>query len=421
MRPARIPQTPTSPRSLLRRARDGAARAFTLIELLVVIAIIALLVSILLPGLAAARDAAKSIVCANTVRQLGLAASGYASDYREAIVGAPYTSGYDVLLPRSASQINQAGSKAVAPPAPGYTKTGPSYYNGIAIQGWDWIGPLAVTSGWSTSMKKVGPDTYNAGNMDVARSAQLELYRTLAPVQCPSNRITSLPYRSGQGAKVQIGPFIQGKMLSYSMCSAFTGTEDDSEPSAGGSGVWLGLNVGWNFSSGRTDRRGYIPRMDKLGLPSRRVAFFDSAKFSTKDTAPDHDVGFIGPSEGGYGGMFADVGGWSIFSRALNRELAPGELGNRLWGQGSFFDARLWSFRHGSKRASGGAGQVFRANLGFFDGHAETLSDPDVTDPDLWLPSNTRIGDFANFWETAKARWPKKTTTNSSSTPYIVP
>ena len=54
---------------------------FTLIELLVVIAIIALLVSILLPSLSRAKEAAKMAVCASSLRGIGMAATMYASDY----------------------------------------------------------------------------------------------------------------------------------------------------------------------------------------------------------------------------------------------------------------------------------------------------------------------------------------------------
>jgi prepilin-type N-terminal cleavage/methylation domain-containing protein/prepilin-type processing-associated H-X9-DG protein len=62
--------------------RSGLSRAFTLIELLVVIAVIALLVGILLPALAASREAAKTTLCGSNVRQLAMASVGYCADSR---------------------------------------------------------------------------------------------------------------------------------------------------------------------------------------------------------------------------------------------------------------------------------------------------------------------------------------------------
>ena len=55
-------------------------KAFTLIELLVVIAIIALLLSIVIPSVAKAKDYAKRTICMNGLRQTGLGLRLYAED-----------------------------------------------------------------------------------------------------------------------------------------------------------------------------------------------------------------------------------------------------------------------------------------------------------------------------------------------------
>ena len=67
---------------------------FTLVELLVVIAIIAVLVGVLLPALAGARDQSKRVKCQSNLRTIGHGVEFYLADNRDVFPEAPF---YGVL------------------------------------------------------------------------------------------------------------------------------------------------------------------------------------------------------------------------------------------------------------------------------------------------------------------------------------
>jgi prepilin-type N-terminal cleavage/methylation domain-containing protein len=79
----------------------GRPRGFSLVELLVVITIIGILVSLLLPAVQSAREAARKTSCANNQRQLAVALMNYSDTFKAfppgAIGGWGYSWGANIL------------------------------------------------------------------------------------------------------------------------------------------------------------------------------------------------------------------------------------------------------------------------------------------------------------------------------------
>jgi prepilin-type processing-associated H-X9-DG protein/prepilin-type N-terminal cleavage/methylation domain-containing protein len=84
--------------------RSRMTRGFTVVELLVVILIIALLIAILLPALARAREASRTIACANNLRNIGQAVFLYA-DRSGGAMPSVYSNTFAYIAPFLGEQV----------------------------------------------------------------------------------------------------------------------------------------------------------------------------------------------------------------------------------------------------------------------------------------------------------------------------
>lgn len=334
------------------RSRIG----FTLIELLVVISIIALLVSLLLPALSSARRTGQRVACMATLRSMAQGMQNYAADNDDAIMGGPGTSGLALINQRT-GQLPAAGA-------------------GHLLQRWDFYGPLAQQ--WGLPIPE-------ARGTNPTAAERFKALRGAPGLLCKANDFLARPFA---GANAGVGRMISYNTIRWPLFIRATNAANAGMPS------YDSVGTSW-YNNSFTDTQlpnSWRPVVSRMGVAASKVYCADGARYSDVSTAPDVDLSV----NAAWGGAFSDGGPHMKLSKSWDRSFAPGN-GSNFAARST--DARAYAFRHASGAAPpGAAGNAYKINLVFFDGHAETQGDLTASNPHQYLPKDTVVGTVTNLW-----------------------
>lgn len=334
---------------------------FTLVELLVVIGIIALLISILLPALGKARRQANTVKCASNLRSIMQAVLLYSSENKGAIPGSAWTT----------SRFMFTGGTADIRQDRGNLLMNDSNVTTV-LQASDWASPLARTLRVQL----------NEANGAVAFKDRFLRVMTFPLFSCPENSLLAAKYTGGTGKDYGVIP-----MFSYTAGMMFL------TQAGGNSNSFIAL-APTHSNPGPS----YNVTTSKVGKSSAKIFMGDGAKFSNSATPPDYDSSLFAVN----GGIFADYGAYSWYSRSWDRGRAPGNTPQAA-GQ---FDPRIWAYRHGVRVPNRKADE-YKGNFVFFDGHVELLGDLESSNPQFWLPKGAIVKAGESSADTIKRFYPR--------------
>lgn len=310
--------------------RGRVSCGLTVVELLVTVWIIAILMGILLPSLARGRDAARSVVCASTQRQLSQALLAYTTDELDWIPGYG-TSGQSLWYRPSAAAIARLDTRARAP-----------------VQVNDWMSP-----------------SLRDESLPLARN---ERFYTLLERFSDPAMAERVPIwiGGGDGGNAALASWIRERNLppahgiSYLMPAMFQlfGASFDRVR-------FVTQESSAKLKETRKTHAippSYAPRLTAVGAPSRKIAFADGFRYLDARRL-DFDASYSHQN-------------WGSFS-----ERSPCDIESRSWG------------RLGAGGTSWNVPLVYRhsgaMNAAFFDGHVAALDKFESRHPGMWAPSGS--------------------------------
>jgi len=345
-----------------RRGSETRARAagFTLIELLVVVAIIAMLISILLPSLATAREQARAVVCGQRLRDLGNGLHTYFAQNSDWIPGVN-TSGVAI---RRVVGVPGAFNSPRMP-----------------VQSYDWITPAL------------------SENLEMQAVRAKRFHEIMNRFQCPSQNYTTVFYDDGYKLSQDRGDFAAETdpwlAISYLMPAHFQFWGINHANAvlttlAARPDVVISPKTAPPDRSWEAQHDTYKSQLTQVGNPSQKVAAADGTRYllgDLLDLDPYHDPGLFG--------SFTCSGAWWSGSTAYGVKAGTRNWNDRPVGAGSPGLGRnlALTYRHGARGATSGAALANKGKINalFFDGSVRRLSDYESRNPVYWYPKGTKV------------------------------